>query len=275
MKVSLIIAVYKDIEALELIFETLSYQTYKNFEVIVAEDGNSKQMQECVNKAKERYDFEIKHTTQEDKGVRKARSQNNAILASSGEYIIFIDGDCLLYSTFIQGHVFLAKEGRVLSGRRIDLPQKLSQKIRNKEIFPFDIEKNIILKYFYLAFDKTVKYEQGIYINPKGIFYKLFMKNKPRNTAILGCNFSAWKKDLIALNGFDEDYGESAVSDDMDWDWRFKAYNLEIVSCKNIANMMHLWHKAHDRGDATAMVRKMLENKKNNKFICQKGLNTH
>ena len=39
MKVSVIIAVYKDVEALELIIESLKNQTYKNFEVIIAEDG--------------------------------------------------------------------------------------------------------------------------------------------------------------------------------------------------------------------------------------------
>ncbi|MFY9082810.1 glycosyltransferase, partial [Aliarcobacter butzleri] len=40
MKISLIIAVYKDVESLELIIESLRNQTYKNFEVIIAEDGN-------------------------------------------------------------------------------------------------------------------------------------------------------------------------------------------------------------------------------------------
>lgn len=275
MKVSLIVAVYKDVRALELILESLQRQTYKDFEVVVAEDGISKEMRMCVERAKERYTYPIKHTTQEDKGVRKARSQNNGILAASGEYLIFIDGDCILYSTFIEGHVSLAQEGCVLSGRRIDLPAGLSQKIREGEVSPLDIESHYFTKYFSLLFDKSVKYEQGIYINPNGWLYKNFIKNRKRATAILGCNFSAWKRDVVALNGFDEGYGESAVSDDMDWDWRFRAYGLEILSCKNAANMMHLHHKAHNRGDASHQVVKMLENKKRNKYICEKGLNTH
>ena len=41
MKVSIIAAVYKDIGALKLIVESLERQTYKNFELIVAEDDNS------------------------------------------------------------------------------------------------------------------------------------------------------------------------------------------------------------------------------------------
>jgi len=275
MKVSLIIAVYKDTLALELIFETLAYQTYKNFEVIVAEDGQSQEMEGCVKKAQQKYDFAIKHTTQEDRGVRKARSQNNAIVAANGEYLIFIDGDCLLYSTFIAGHVALAKEKQVLSGRRIDLPEGLTQEVKEGRVKALDIEKHLLSKYLYLAFDKDVKFEQGIYMNPNGFLYKTFLQKRQRSVAILGCNFSAWREDMIELNGFDESYGESAVSDDVDWNWRFEASGLHIKSCKNVANMMHLWHLAHDRGDATEALNKMQKNKKDKKFICEFGLNTH
>ncbi|MDQ7066805.1 MAG: glycosyltransferase [Sulfurimonas sp.] len=102
MKVSLIIAVYKDVEALHLIFKSLKNQTYENFEVVVAEDGESEVMLEAIAFAKNKYSFEIIHVRQEDNGVRKSCSQNNGIKASSGEYLIFIDGDCLLYSTFIR-----------------------------------------------------------------------------------------------------------------------------------------------------------------------------
>jgi len=275
MKVSLIIAVYKDTLALELILKSLAYQTYKNFEVIVAEDGQSKEMHDAVARAREIYDFEIKHTTQEDLGVRKARSQNNAILAASGEYLVFIDGDCILYSTFIAGHVALAKEGHVLSGRRIDLPQKLTQKVREGSVEALDIEKHLLTKYLYLAFDKEVKFEQGIYVAPDSFIYKQFLQKRQRSVAILGCNFSAWRADMVALNGFDESYGESAISDDVDWDWRFRAYGLEVNSCKNVANMMHLWHRAHNRGDASHLMQEMYAKKEENLYIPQEGLNTH
>ena len=275
MKASLIIAVYKDVRALELILESLVTQTHKDFEVIVAEDGESEEMLSFVTQAQKKYPFVIKHTRQEDCGVRKARSQNNAIIASEGEYLIFIDGDCLLYSGFIDGHMTLAQKGRVLSGRRIDLNADLSAKIRGAILAPQEIEKKLLTKYLYLAFDKSVKFEQGIYFNPRGFIYKTFFANKKRSTAILGCNFSCWREDIVALNGFDEGYGESAVSDDMDWDWRFKGYGLKTVSCKNIANMMHLYHTAYDRGDASKHLTRMEKNRKNKEFICKKGLTSH
>ena len=50
MQVSLIVAVYKDIEALSLIVKALKLQTYKNFELIIAEDNKSKKMIESCYK---------------------------------------------------------------------------------------------------------------------------------------------------------------------------------------------------------------------------------
>ncbi|MGI6723309.1 MAG: glycosyltransferase [Arcobacteraceae bacterium] len=144
MKVSLIIAVYKDIEALSIIIEALKMQTYTNFEVVVAEDGNSKEMQKFISTIT---DLDIKHTTQEDIGIRKSRSVNNGILASSGEYLIFIDGDCVPYSTFIESHLSLAENGYILSGRRVNLGPKYSQKLRQKEISPINLENSFILRY--------------------------------------------------------------------------------------------------------------------------------
>ena len=271
MKVSLIIAVYKDTKSLSLILETLKYQTYTNFEVIVAEDGSSQEMKEYIQNID---DLDVKHTTQEDIGVRKARSQNNAILASTGEYLIFIDGDCLLDSSFIFGHVTLANKNNVLSGRRLNLNQDLSNKIRNNKLKVINIEKNLLTKYLYLAFDKEVRFKQGLYINPKSIAYKLISK-RDRTATILGCNFSCYKKDMLKINGFDESYGETAVSDDMDLDWRFRALGLKLKSCKNVANVFHLHHKAHDRGDASAQVNLMRQRESENKFICEVGLNVH
>jgi glycosyltransferase involved in cell wall biosynthesis len=139
MRVSVIVAVYKDVEALRLIIEALKGQTYKNFEVVVAEDGENEAMGAYVKSIE---GLEVKHTTQEDLGVRKARSQNNAVLASDGEYLIFIDGDCVPYSTFVEGHVALAEKKKVLSGRRVNLPKKLSEMVKNKKVLSIDIEKN-------------------------------------------------------------------------------------------------------------------------------------
>jgi glycosyltransferase involved in cell wall biosynthesis len=271
MRVSVIIAVYKDIEALSLIIEALKQQTYKNFEVVIAEDGDNAAMRDYVATIK---GLDIKHTTQEDSGVRKARSQNNGIIASRGEYLIFIDGDCIPYTTFIEAHVALAAQRTVLSGRRVNLSDSLTQKIKAGVVKIIDIEKHFY-KYIVLAFEKNSKYEYGIYLSPTGWLYPLVSKFRKRNTSILGCNFSCFREDMIALNGFDEGYGETSLSDDTDLDWRFRSFGLEIKSCKNVANQLHLWHSYNERDIGSFYWEKMVKNKEVNRFVCENGVNYH
>jgi len=270
MKVSVIVAVYKDVEALSLIVDSLRIQTYKNFEVVIVEDGHSEAMEEYINTID---DLDVKHTTQEDKGVRKARSQNNGLLASTGEYLIFLDGHCIPYSNFIEGHLLLSERQTVLSGRRVNIPIDMVPKVRNRSIKLREIEKNL-LKYPSLWFDKKVRFKQAIHLKPNGLLYK-FVSLRNVSTSILGCNFSCFKKDMVDINGFDESYAETAIHDDMDWEWRFIASGIKLKLCKNVANMFHLDHKIHDRGDATPYLKIMHQRKKSNMFVCEKGLNTH
>ncbi|MDD5052456.1 MAG: glycosyltransferase [Sulfuricurvum sp.] len=271
MRVSIIVAVYKDIASLSLIIEALKHQTYKNFEVVIAEDGENPQMKEYVASIT---GLEVKHTTQEDIGIRKARSQNNGIIASSGEYLIFIDGDCIPYSTFIEAHAALAEPKTVLSGRRVNLSESLTQKIKEGLVDVIDIEKRLY-KYIGLAFEKDSKYEYGIYLSPTGWIYSLLSKLRKRNTEIIGCNFSCFREDMLALNGFDEGYGENSLSDDTDLNWRFSAYGLKIKSCKNVANQFHLWHKFNDRNPGVQCWERMVSNKEANRFVCQIGILQH
>jgi len=272
VKVSIIIAVYKDIEALSLIIEALKKQTYKNFEVVVAEDNDSDEMKKYVASIE---GLEVKHTFQKDDGVRKSRSQNNGILASSGEYLIFLDGDIIPYSTFVQGHVDLAQKDRVLAGRRVNLNAELTKKFRNKSLSSYTLEKFYFLLGFALMFDRNARFEQGIHIDANSIIYKLFISNRKRNTSLIGCNFSCYKEAMLNINGFDESYGESSLPDDMDLDWRFRAYGLKLHSCKNVANTFHLYHKKQDNPTSQEQWDRFNKNKKEKKYVCDEGLSLH
>ena len=272
MKVSIIIAVYKDIEALNLIINALKKQTYKNFEVIVAEDNNAQEMKNYIATVKE---LDIKHTFQEDLGVRKSRSQNNGILQSTGEYLIFLDGDIIPYTTFVAGHVALAKEKRVLAGRRVNLNPFFSKKLREGKLSSITLEKYYFLFCLFFLWDKETRFEQGIYIDPNSWIYRLFLAKRKRNTSIIGCNFSCYKRDMIEVNGFDEHYGISSFADDVDLEWRFKAYGCELLSCKNIANKFHLYHKKQNNPTSDQLKEYFEENKQTQKYRCNTGLDTH
>ena len=275
MKVSLIIAVYKDVEALSLIIESLKHQTYKNFEVIVAEDGECNAVKSFISSVA---NMDIKHVTQEDLGIRKTRSLNNGIIASSGDYLIFIDGDCVPYSTFIEAHMKLAQGGYVLAGRRANLGPKYSQKLRDKQLSAIKLEQTFLVRFPFIAKDALENHsEDGFYFSPNSWIYKNFMKNRKASTSLVGCNYACFKKDILAINGYNEEYGETAIGDDTDLEWRFKSAGCKMKSARNIANVFHLYHirSFRNRVGTTKYLNLLSENKKNNKFICSRGIKQH
>lgn len=276
MKVSLIIAVYADIEALSLILDSCQQQSYDNFEVVVAEDGESREMQKYVAMAQDKYTFKIIHTTQEDKGVQKSKSQNNAIKASHGEYLIFIDGDCLLYSNFIENHVALAEEKNIVTGRRVNLGPNFSQLLKDKSITSTWLEQHFVRKYFNIKRDAQLERhsEEGFQIKPHGFLHKLLKKRKKR-FPILGCNMSMYKQKMLAINGFDEGLGNASVASDTDLEWRFEGIGCTIVPARFIANEFHLYHKRSAQEYDRNTVDKMLKNKNKELFFCIEGLIKH
>lgn len=273
LKVSLIIAVYKDIDALRLIINALKNQTYKNFEVVIAEDNNSAEFERYISSIKE---LKVKHTSQEDLGIRKTRSINNAILASSGDYLIFIDGDCIPYSTFIESHVVLSESGYVVSGRRCNLGPKYSSYLRDNKLSALELEKSFLLRFPLIAKDAIEKHaEQGFRFSPNSFIYRKFIKHK--ETSILGCNYSCFKSDMIEINGYDEGLKESSLPDDTDLEWRFRCMGLKLKSAKNVANIFHLYHKRsfREQNGHERDLKKMNKNRIDKKFRCDEGLNTH
>lgn len=272
MKVSVIVAVYKDVEALDLIVQSLKGQTYPHVELVVAEDGESKEMAAYVPGIE---GIEVKHTTQEDTGIRKSRSQNNGILASTGDYLVFIDGDCIPFSTFVEAHVQLADPSAVLTGRRVNLGKTFSQKLRSGAWSSRKLEKNFYLNYFRLKKDDNASHiEQGIRFRPNGLLYRLI--SAKRRTGILGCNFSLHRENMLRVNGFDESYHNTSLGDDVDLSWRFRAAGLTEKSCKNAANLFHLDHgREHHAKNTEKETALMNEKQERNEFVTRHGTNLH
>lgn len=277
LRISLIAAFYKDINALKLIIDSLRSQDYDNFELIVAEDNNSPAIEAYLQTIT---DMDIIHTRQNDIGIRKSRSQNNAIIKSTGDYLIFIDADCIPYRTFVSAHAKLAEKGCVLSGRRVNTGPKVSSLIRNRKINTSTLEHFFILGIPMLLLDGASHISQGLYFDPNESIYKKVLSCRAKtNTNILGCNFSCFKSDMLAIDGFDESYGQLALPDDTDIQWRFKAYGLRLKSCKMAANVFHLHHKIKtvdiDPEEAALMNKKMNEKKARGEYKASIGISSH
>ncbi len=266
-KISVIIATYKDSESLGLILNSLANQTYKkNFEIIIAEDGKCEKIQKYIKNLTYQ---NIIHTTQEDLGWQKNRSLNNAINNSNGELLIFLDGDCIPYSNLVENYALCARDKTVLCGRRVDLGEKLSKKLRDGSLDIQELENNYLKYYLKIIKDSARHYEEGIKLN--NFLHKLKYKN--RTSTILGCNFAVNKKDLLDINGFDEDYKNPSVGEDTDLEFRLRGIDCTIKPTRNLTNVIHLYHKnKYSDTDHQQCIQIFNKTKKNSQFFCKNGL---
>ncbi len=79
-KASVIISFYNNIRALQLILTALEQQDCSDFEVIIADDGSKPEIVEQINAWKNNFSYPLKHIWHEDKGIRKNRILNKAII---------------------------------------------------------------------------------------------------------------------------------------------------------------------------------------------------
>jgi glycosyltransferase involved in cell wall biosynthesis len=129
MKISVIVATYNRIDALDFVLQSLETQTDSNFEVLIADDGSKSATKDFISAFKLKSKLQIKHVWHEDLGFRLALIRNLASAQASGEYFIFLDGDCIVQPDFVAQHLNLAKKGCFTTGSRALLNEVLTKDI--------------------------------------------------------------------------------------------------------------------------------------------------
>lgn len=242
MKVSVIISVYNHFEWLRLVLDALGKQSVKDFEVVIADDGSSS---EVCGKIEEYIrlhpDMGIIHSWHTDNGWRKNIALNSAVRRSTGEYLIFIDGDCIPHPRFLEDHIRLAQRGRVVAGRRVDMPKKVSDGIEKTSVLPEKFSKmirNDILISLFSSFGESFKVLKRLVRLPirKGKVFGM------KRGGILGCNFSLYREDFDKVNGFDERYLAPGTGEDTDIDLRLSNAGIHAMKVSRAALMYHRNH---------------------------------
>jgi len=95
---SIIIPVYNRPDEVDELLESLTQQTYKNFEVIVVEDGSDEKCDKVVEKYV--HELNISYCYKENAGQGFAR--NYGYERAKGEYFIVFDSDCIIPDTYLE-----------------------------------------------------------------------------------------------------------------------------------------------------------------------------
>ena len=136
MFASVIFTTYNHPKWLEKTLWGFAVQRYRDFEIIVADDGSGEETCQVIDTMQSQTDIPIRHVWQADDGFQKCRILNKAIVASQGEYLIFTDGDCIPHPDFVGNHVELARENTLLSGGYFKLPLDVSRAITIAPLTP-------------------------------------------------------------------------------------------------------------------------------------------
>jgi len=201
-RVSVVLSTYNQPRWLEKALWGYAAQRFADFELLVADDGSGPETAEVLARARGRTGLGLVHVWHEDRGFRKTEILNRAVLAATGDYLIFSDGDCVPHPEFVRTHVRLARERCFLSGGYLKLPMNVSERLTEDDVRSGR------------AFDRRWLAEQGWRAGRRGIrlprsraLAALLDTVTPTRATWNGHNASTWRDAIVAVNGFDLDMG--------------------------------------------------------------------
>lgn len=258
--VSLIITTYNWPQALNLTLASVARQSRLPDEVVIADDGSGEATARIVREWRLRLPCPVIHVWQEDHGFRLARSRNRAIVASSGKYIVLVDGDTILHPRFVEDHLHCARSDCFIQAARPQLSPDATARALSREqtsISPF-----------------TRGLARRPYALRSPLLSSLTSKVKASLCGIHGCNQSFWRDHAIRVNGYDERF--------IGWgpeDREFAARLLHIGVARNYvrhrAVVYHLHHQSRAPQRENPFDELMRETLRTGAVRCVQGLDSH
>ena len=118
---TLIITTYNWPDALELVLESVKNQVILPTEVIIADDGSTNETKQLIESFQNNFPVPLRHIWHEDKGFRRSAILNLAISKTDSDYIIQLDGDCIIHKNFVGDHLNSIEKGTYLFGSRVNI----------------------------------------------------------------------------------------------------------------------------------------------------------
>ena len=261
IKSTLIITTYNWPDALELVLKSVKSQITLPTEVIVADDGSTNETKKLIESFQNNFPVPLKHIWHIDDGFRRSAILNLAISKTDSDYIIQLDGDCIIHKNFVGDHLKSIEKGTYLFGSRVNI----------QEPFLNDVFKNKTVAFSYFA--KGIK-KRNRNIHLPFLGEMLYKRNNKLSKKLRGCNLSYWKKDFLKVNGYNENiigWGR----EDSEFVIRMMNNGLFGKRLKYKAIAYHIWHKENskDKLDVNHFIQK--HTIKNKLIWCENGIDKY
>jgi glycosyltransferase involved in cell wall biosynthesis len=260
MRIAVVITTYNRPDALSSALDGYYAQRDENFELIVADDGSADETAQVVTAYKRKPDFKLSHVWQKDDGFRAAAIRNRAIAETSADYIIFTDGDCIPLPDFVSQHRALAERGWFLVGSRILLSKPFTDHVLKNRV---PVHTWTVAQWIRAWVKKDINRWLPVLPLPVPAPLRKLLANKWEGATT--CNLSAWRDDLLRINGLDESYSGWGL-EDSDIVIRLLRSGIRRKSARFATPLLHLWHRENDRTNLERN-RKTLDNLLNSRRI--------
>jgi glycosyltransferase involved in cell wall biosynthesis len=270
MKLSVIITTYNSKEWLKKVLLGYSFQTERNFEIVIADDGSTETTKELIDTFKNKFKFPIIHVWQEDKGFRKSKILNKAILKTNSDYLIFTDGDCIPRNDFVATHLKHKEQGYFLSGGYFKLPLSISTYISEN-----DIENQKCFSIRWLLRERlSINFKISKLLKTK-LIASFLNWITPTKRTFNGHNSSAFKSDILKVNGFNEEMQYGGL--DRELGERLLNNGIMSKQIRYSAICLHLEHERNYASQETWAANNVIReyNKKNKITYIKKGIDQY
>ena len=255
-QISLIISTYEKPDALDQVLRGVQRQTEMPGEILLADDGSGVATRQLIAQWQHKLPVPTRHVWHEDLDFRKTIILNKALAAASGEYIVLLDGDCVPDERFVADHARLAERNFWVQGRRCFVSEKFAAE--------FAPGRAPVLRWMLAGritgFAKAVR-----------LPFPLIRRNTGQR-GIIGCNMGFWREDLLAVNGFDEEYSGWGIGEDSDVGTRLYHLGRPRKFVYGRAVVFHLNHPMLGRGHVEASQQRLAETIRSKKTRCQRGV---
>jgi glycosyltransferase involved in cell wall biosynthesis len=265
--ISVIVTTYNREDALDAVLASLARQSDTGFEIVIADDGSGPATAALVERWRPPLPVALTHVWHDDRGFRAAEIRNRAILASRGDYCLFLDGDCIARPEFIATHRRLAERGWFVTGNRVLLSQALTAAVLREELQPPSWSAGEWLRRRRVG---DVNRLAALLRLPLGPLRKL-ARNRWRGAR--SCNLAIWRCDLERVDGFDAGFSGWG-REDSDLLIRLLHAGVRRKDGRFATGVVHLWHPEADRAQLAANDARLHAAIAGNRTRAERGLST-
>lgn len=265
MKISFIVLTYNRSDALLAVLRSLASQCGSNHEVLIADDGSRTEEVSALVKDCPRFNCTVRHIWYPDTGFTASRARNLGANLATGDYLVFLDGDCVPNREFVKQHERLAELGYFVNGSRVLLGESLTRDVTSGTIDLLRCTPLFWLKQRLLG-------QSNKLLHLVGWPWRLFRVQQHFVwRGIRSCNMGVWRNDFVGVNGFDEVF-EGWGHEDADFVLRLSHLGVRRKNGFMATEVFHLWHRQNPRDHESLNKARVVQRMQSHMVRAEKGL---